>query len=275
MSGEKRDDPPINVANDNAPEHADPTHEPPLAKAKRLGQEAMRPPLPKRFYTHVILSSLPHGHAILLDGRPVKTPKKSPFAVPTQALAERIAAEWVAQGATIDPETMPLTRLANTTLDAVIPNLDAVRADIVAFSGTDALCYRAQNPSDLAALQASQWDPILAWAAADLGARFAVTATILHQSQPNDALGAIATELENYDAWQITALHVITTLTGSAILALAVARNHLTPGQAWAAAHCDEDWQLSRWGSDEEATTRRAHRWGEMQAAATFLATLR
>jgi chaperone required for assembly of F1-ATPase len=271
MSSDCPDDPPVDVANDNMPDPANPS----AAKPKRLGQEAMRPPLPKRFYTHVVLSSLPHGHAILLDGRPVKTPKKSPFAVPTLSLAEHIAAEWVAQGATIDPETMPLTRLANTTLDAVIPNLDAVRADIVAFSGTDALCYRAQNPSDLAALQASLWDPVLAWAATDLGARFAITDAILHQSQSEQALAAIAAALETYDAWQITALHVITTLNGSAVLAMAVARNHLTAEQAWTTAHCDEDWQSARWGSDNEAITRRAYRWGQMQAAATFLATLR
>jgi chaperone required for assembly of F1-ATPase len=275
MSGEKPDDRPVEVANDNTPTHAEGTPEGTTPKPKRLGQEAMRPPLPKRFYTHVILSSLPIGHAILLDGRPVKTPKKSPFAVPTLSLAEHIAAEWVAQGTHVDPETMPLTRLANTTLDAVIPNLDAVRADIVAYAGTDALCYRAQNPSDLAALQAAAWDPILAWAATELGAHFAVTATILHQAQSDAALTAIATALESYNAWQITALHVITTLTGSAILALAVARAHLTADQAWATAHCDEDWQSARWGSDDEATTRRTYRWGQMQAAATFLATLR
>ncbi len=271
MSGEKPDDRPVDVANDNMPEDADPA----APKPKRLGQEAMRPPLPKRFYTHVILSNLPIGYAILLDGRPVKTPKKSPFAVPTQALAELIATEWLAQGTHIDPETMPLTRLANTTLDAVIPNLDAVRDDIVAFAGTDALCYRAQNPADLATLQAATWDPILAWAATELGAHFAVTNAILHQTQPDAALAAIATILESYDAWQITALHVITTLTGSAILALAVARHHLTAEQAWVAAHCDEDWQAAHWGSDEEATARRTYRWGQMKAAAAFLATLR
>jgi chaperone required for assembly of F1-ATPase len=77
--------------------------------------------------------------------------------------------------------------------------------------------------------------------------------------------------VEGLDAFALAALHTITTLTGSAVLALATARGRLTAAEAWAAAHLDEDWQISRWGEDAEAMRRRALRWREMEAAALIL----
>jgi chaperone required for assembly of F1-ATPase len=239
----------------------------------RPGWEPARPPLPKRFYsTASIDESSAGGYGVLLDGRSVRTPKKSALVMPTRALATAVAAEWEAQGERIDPASMPLTRLANTTLDAVIANLAAVRADIGAFAGTDALLYRAEEPQALADLQALAWDPILAWVAADLQAHFIVTRGIIHVPQPEDSLGAIARLAEQMTAWQIAPLHVMTTLTGSALLALSVACGRVDETEAWAIAHVDEDFQISRWGPDFEAADRRALRWQEMQSAARFLA---
>jgi chaperone required for assembly of F1-ATPase len=261
---------PTQIANDNTP-----TDDEAPVKPKRLGQEPIRPPLPKRFYKEVAVATIESGYTVHLDGRAIKTPKKSALIVPTRALAAAMAAEWQAQGKLVDPETMPLTRLANTALDAVTRELAAVRADIVAFAGTDALCYRADAPSELVALQTACWDPILAWAAQDLGATLQVTSAIQHKPQSPIALAAVAKTLDSFDAWQITALHVMTTLTGSAVLALAVGHHHLAVEQAWTAAHIDEDWQALRWGADEEAQTRRAYRLSQIQAASHFLSTLR
>lgn len=240
-----------------------------------LGKEALRPPLPKRFYKQASVAEAAVGFAVLLDGRPVKTPAKAPFLVPAQALAEAIAAEWAAQGERIDPAAMPLTRLANTTIDAVAGNMAAVAGDIVAYAGTDALCYRAAPSDAVADLQAAAWDPVLAWAADALGAQFVTQSGIVHVSQPDATLAAIAHAITGCNAWQLAPLHVITTLTGSAVLALAVARGAKTAADAWAAAHVDEDFQIARWGSDEEAELRRAGRWTEMEAAARFLEAVR
>jgi len=240
-----------------------------------VGKESLKAPLAKRFYSTSAAVPIEGGHAVMLDGHGVKTPAKNPLIVPTGAVASSIAAEWAAQGTYIEPATMPLTRLANTVLDAVAPSRDAVAADIVAFAGTDALCYRAEGPLELAARQAACWDPILAWAEGTLGARLAVTRGILHVTQPAEALAAISRNVGALDPWQLAPLHVMTTLTGSALLALAVARGACTAEEAWAAAHVDDDWQIEHWGADEEAASRGANRWVEMAAAARFLDLVR
>ncbi len=77
------------------------------------------------------------------------------------------------------------------------------------------------------------------------------------------------------EAWRLGALNVVTTLTGSALLALALAAGRLTADEAWAAAHVDEDWNMEFWGRDELALQRRAYRFAEMAAAAGVLGALR
>jgi chaperone required for assembly of F1-ATPase len=249
--------------NGNVPDEAPPTARP--------GREPPQP-LPKRFYQQAQAEPVAGGHAILLDGRAVKTPRKLSLVVPSRDLAVEIAAEWAAQGERIDPQSMPLTRLANTALDAVADHAGAVRADIVSYAASDALLYRASEPIELAERQAAAWDPVLTWAAQSLNAQFVPATGIIHVAQPEAALAAMAAALEPYDGWRLAPLHVITTLTGSALLAIAVAHAALPVNEAWAAAHVDEDFQISRWGSDDEAEARRAHRWAQMQSAARFFA---
>ena len=94
-------------------------------------------------------------------------------------------------------------------------------------------------------------------------------------AQPDAATAAVARALEDYDGFALAALHVMTTVTGSVLLALAHAQGRLTAEQAWAAAHVDEDWQISKWGEDGEAQARRAARWSDMQAASRMLGLLR
>lgn len=236
------------------------------------GKEPAAPPLARRFYKHAGTAQLGTSageplYSITLDGRPVRTPGKRPLAVRQKALAEAIAAEWEAQGERIDPASMPLTRLANTIIDGVIGREAEVRGDILKYAASDLLCYRAGGPEGLVRRQRAAWDPVLAWARARLGVRLVLTEGVMPVGQPAHALEAVAAALAPFDAWQLASLHVMTTLTGSALLALAHAHGAITIENAWAAAHVDEDWQIEQWGQDAEAAERRRFRSAELASA--------
>ena len=239
------------------------------------GREPLRPPLPKRFYTEVSVREEPSGgFAILLDGRPLRTPKKLPLLVPTRPLAEAIATEWAAQVERVDPASMQLSKLAITAIDGVAGSMREVADDIVRFAGSDLLCYRAEAPAALAELQADAWDPIVRWVETESGARFRLAEGVMPVTQSPQALARVGDLVGPFGAFALTCLHVMTTLTGSAFLALAAAKGRLSNEEAWAAAHVDEDWQIARWGVDVEAADRRARRHAEMQAAGRFLELL-
>jgi len=229
----------------------------------------------KRFYRAVSVDGAPPRVRVLLDGKPVRTPAKRELAPPTRALAEALAAEWEAQGERIDPRAMPLTRLVNSALDGVAEREDAVRAEIGKYAASDLLCYRAEAPAELVRRQAEAWDPVLAWAGSELDAHLVTSRGIVPVSQPHAALAAIEGVVADLDALALAGHHVITTLTGSAVLALAHARGRLTAEEIWAAAHVDEDWQIGQWGEDAEAKAQRERRWTEMQAASRLLRLLR
>lgn len=236
------------------------------------GKEALHKPLPKRFYKSASAAPADSGFRIVLDGRGVKTPGKRDLAVPSRALAEAIAAEWDAQGDLIDPATMPLTRIVNSAIDGVASEADAVAADIAAYGASDLLCYRApQSDAGLAARQEAAWAPVLAWARDALGARLFLAEGVMPVAQSAEARERIDAALAGLDPFRLAALHVMTTLTGSALLALAHARGRLGRDEAWAAAHVDEDWQNERWGVDAEAEARRKRRREEFDAASRLL----
>ncbi|ANL65929.1 ATP12 family chaperone protein [Rhizobium phaseoli] len=235
----------------------------------RRAQIQMKKPLPKRFYAEVAVAEHEGGFAITLDGKMVRTPARQVLGVPTEALAQLVAAEWRAQGEEIDPVTMPATRLVNTALDGVATNAQAIFEDILRFSSSDLLCYRADGPELLVERQRQRWDPVIDWAANDLGARFILIEGVMHHEQPREATAAFAVTLARHQSpMALAALHTITTLTGSAILALAFAEGRLTVEEVWSLAHLDEDWTIEHWGRDEEAEERRAKRFVEFKAAA-------
>lgn len=225
----------------------------------------------KRFYKAVSVAGDGEGWRILLDGRAVKTPMRATLALPVEPLTQAIAREWEAQGAKIAPKTMPLTKLANTALDAVRGRETEVAANILSFAGRDLVCYRAEAPDELVARQSASWEPVLQWLEATFGARLTVTAGIMPVDQPPESLAALQNALTQFDAFSISALHVMTTLTGSAALALALAHGRLSVDECWTAAHVDEDFQIAKWGLDAEASARREARRAEMDAAAEFL----
>jgi chaperone required for assembly of F1-ATPase len=228
--------------------------------------------LPKRFYKEVAVKDEEGGGAsLLLDGKPVRTPGKASLTLPARALAEAVASEWRAQGERIDPLTMPLTRLANSAIDGVTGREQAVIDDIARHAASDLLCYRAEGPKLLVEAQGKHWDPVLAFARDELKAPFVLSEGVVHVAQPEASLARIRGEFEGRDPFSLAALHVMTALTGSALLALAVLRGKLTPEGAWAAAHVDEDYQISQWGADAEAKTRRENRFRDFAASARLL----
>ena len=229
--------------------------------------------LRRRFYEEVAVHDDPAGFAVALDGRAIRTPARRALAAPRRPLAEAIAAEWRAQTGFIDPATMPMTRLANTIIDGVATAPDEVADEIVKFLGSDLVCYRAATPEGLVVRQSLHWDPILAWAGAALGAGFTTVRGVIHAPQPDDAIARAAAAIPR-DPWRLGAVHVVTTLTGSALIALALASGAIAPDAAWAAAHVDEDWNMEFWGRDELGQQRRAYRFAEMTASARVLAEM-
>lgn len=241
----------------------------------RRAQIQSRLPLPKRFYAEVSVGERDGGHAVLLDGKPVRTPGRAILTLPTQAAALLVADEFAAQTTQIDPVTMPVMRIANSTVDGVSKDPGAVADDIVKYAGTDLLFYRAGGPQPLVERQAARWDPVLDWVHRHLGARFYLVEGVMHVEQPRDSLDAVRRHVaQRTEPLRIAAMHVMTTLTGSALLALAVEAGGLDVETAWTAAHVDEDWNIEMWGTDAEAEARRAFRKADMLAAARLIAAL-
>jgi chaperone required for assembly of F1-ATPase len=224
----------------------------------------------KRFYTEVAQAD----GAILLDGRPVKTPARRPLALPTGALAEAVAAEWRAQGEEIDPRSMPLTGLANAAIDRVAPDPDGFAGPLAAYAETDLLCYRADGPDDLVARQTAEWDGPLDWARARYDVHFAVAHGIVHTAQPPATVARLTGALRAYPAFPLTALSQIVTIGGSLVVALALAEGAIADDRAFDVTHLDELWQAERWGEDQLARDARAARRADFRAAARFLSLL-
>jgi chaperone required for assembly of F1-ATPase len=236
----------------------------------RAAQANMRPATIKRFYRTVDVGEATGGqHALTLDGRGARTPGRNLLAAKSRALMLKVAAEWERQRETIEPADMPLTRLLNSAVDGVSRTMAETRADVLKYAGSDLLCYRAEEPEALAERQRLAFDPILAWAAETLGARFNLGAGVVHVDQPAESIEAVRSAIADFDdPVALAALSVMTSLSGSALLALAVARGRLSAEEAWRAAHVDEDFQAERWGADGEARARREARWREFEAAA-------
>ncbi|UWU90091.1 ATP12 family chaperone protein [Bradyrhizobium sp. CB1015] len=241
---------------------------------RQAARQSARPPQRKRFYREAGVIEAEGGFAITLDGKPIRTPSGRQVVIPTSALADGVAAEWTAQGETIDPVTMPLTRIANSVVEGVVDRVELVSDDLAKYFESDLLFYRAGHPEGLVAREAAHWDPVLFWAAETLGAHFILSEGVMHVKQPDEAVKAARAALPG-DPWSVAALHMVTTLTGSALLALALDQGVRDADQVWAAAHVDEDWNVEQWGVDEEAAARRAARLKDFQAAVTVLAAVK
>jgi chaperone required for assembly of F1-ATPase len=228
----------------------------------------------KRFYKAAEVRQADGGYEILLDGRPVRTPSRTPLAVPTERLARAIAAEWEAQAETIDPRSMPLTGLANAAIDRVVPDRQAFARGLAAYGESDLLCYRAEGPQALIDRQVEAWDPLLAWARRRYDVDFVTTSGLLHFPQPPATIEQLAHAVAALDPYRLAALSPLVRIGGSLIAALAVLEKAITPEQAWDSVSIDERWQLEQWGSDPEAQLALDNRQRDFMTAARFLELL-
>ncbi len=226
----------------------------------------------KRLYKEVQVTEAAGGFGIALDGRPIKTPGRIPVLLPTQDLAEAIAAEWRGQGPEVQPHTMPLMQLAGTVIDHFPANRASVEATVLRFAETDAVCYRADpgQPAELIALQRAVWDPLLDWLRMEHGATLVTTSSILPVSQPREALEILARIVSATDDWRLGAFQSATASSGSFVIGLGLVDGRIDADEAFAAAELDSGFQIDRWGEDAAATARRATVAFDLAAARRF-----
>ncbi|WP_127143374.1 ATP12 family chaperone protein [Pelagibacterium montanilacus] len=238
-------------------------------------QKQQRRELPKRFYTEVAVASAEGGHTVTLDGRTIKTPTKRSVVVPSRILAERMSAEWSAQGTHIDPETMPHIKLINSAVEGGEPARVPLIDEVLKFCANDLLLYRADTPRELVERQEKVWDDVLIRLARHHGVSFAPTVGVMHRDQPSDTLARLRARLDPLDFITATAMVSITGIMGSGLLAMAHYDRLIDRDAAWTAAHVDEDYQMSLWGEDYEAAARRARRRIDFDAAVNVIEWLR
>ena len=224
----------------------------------------------KRFWKAVTVE----GRQVLLDGRAVRTPARALLALPASALVEVVADEWRAVSEKIDPRAMPITGFANAAIDKVAPNPTAFAEGLARYGETDLLCYRAENPPELAARQAAVWGPLLDWARARYDIAFVVTAGIVHKAQPADTLERLSAAIAARSPFELAALSTIVTAGGSLVVGLMLAEGAITSDAAFDATHLDELWQAELWGEEWMAADARALRRADFAAAARFMALL-
>lgn len=228
----------------------------------------------RRFWTTTAVEPVGDGWQLRLDDRALRTPGKLPLLLPTQALAQAVAEEWEAQQDVIAPATMPLTRAANSAVERVAPQFAQVAGMLAEYGGTDLLCYRAVHPAELAAQQAAQWDPLLDWAAQELGAALRVTQGVIPVAQDPGALARLRARLDALSPWQLTAVHDLVTLPGSLVLGLAVLHGRLDAAAAHALSRLDDEHQAALWGRDPEADAAAAALLDAMLVAERLLGLL-
>ncbi len=228
----------------------------------------------KRFYKNAEARAAGGAHEILLDGRPVKTPAKNPLLATNAALGQAIADEWNGQGERIEPRSMPITGLANAAIDRVAPDPEAVAAGLAAYGESDLLCYRADAPAVLVARQAEAWDPLLAWARRRFDVDFELVSGIIHRPQPQRTIDQLARAVAARDPFSLAALSPLVTISGSLVIALALAERAIDFETAWAAATLDERSQAEQWGEDAEAAAVLENRRRDFAAAYRLLELL-
>ncbi len=229
----------------------------------------------RRFYKAATAGPVPGGYAVLLDGKQLKTPAGRPMVLAQRPLADALAAEWQVQEGEIRPHEMKLMQLVSTALDRVTPQRAAVVEEVAAFATTDLVCYRVDEPADLARRQLALWQPLVDWVTLQYDAPLAVTTGILPREQPVGALAALRAVVATLDPLELTGLHAAVAATSSLVLGLAVLEGRLSAAEAWEAAQLEEGWQIEHWGEVEEAAAGRAALRADLDAAARFLDLLR
>lgn len=207
----------------------------------------------KRFWEQAAVVPTDGGHTVELDGRPIKTPAKRLLVVPTEKMAQAIAAEWQAQEKIINPQTMPCTKTANAALDKVAEQHAEVADMLAAYGDCDLLCYRADSPQELIERQNATWDPLLDWAEEALGVRLLPRTGIMHVPQSAEVVGSLTERTHALDKFELAAFHDLVSLSGSLILGFAATENARDMDSLWNISRLDELWQAELWGADDDA----------------------
>lgn len=229
----------------------------------------------KRFWKQASTVEAEGGFSVALDGKPIRTPGKLPFAVPTQPLADTIAAEWDAQGERLDVDALPMTRLSYSALEGIPPHREKFVMEIAAYGGSDLLCYRAAHPDGLIARQAERWDPMIDWARDRYDAPLILTQGVMPVAQPAPSLDRMAQAVEGHDDFELTALFDLVSISGSLVLGLAVSDGRLDAEEAFSLSRLDEDWQIEQWGEDNEAAAAAERKRQSFTVAARYLGLVR
>jgi chaperone required for assembly of F1-ATPase len=229
----------------------------------------------KRFYAKASVRPTEDGYAVELDNKPLRTPAKTPLVVRSEALAQAIAEEWLAQGDEIEPAELPLTRLAGTAIDLVTPRRAEVVAEVARYAGTDLVCYRAGHPPELATRQNAAWQPLIDWATLRYDAPLDVTAGVVPIAQAPGTLRAFAAAVAAYPPLELAALHLATAACGSLVVALALIEGRLDVEEAFAVSQLDETFEIELWGEDPEQMQRRAALMDDIALAARLVRLLR
>ncbi len=225
----------------------------------------------KRFYKKASVEQREQHFTVLLDGKAIKTPAKSLCLMPTKKMAMAVANEWNDQGDKIIPQSMPITKLMNTAIDRVESRREELIDELVRYAGSDQICYRAEHPAELVALQNKVWEPLLKWINEILAINLKISNGIIFVEQEQKSLEKIRGMMEELDSFMLTALHGMITITGSVTIGYALYSDHLSIDEAWNAGHLDENFQVLQWGSDEEAEERRINLKMELQNSYNFL----
>lgn len=225
----------------------------------------------KRFFKEVSVDQHDNMYVVLLDGKKIKTPEKSLCLMPTAEMAEAIADEWNAQEEDVDPNSMPLTKLINTSIDRVEKRRDDLIEELVKFAGADQVCYRADYPPELVALQNKIWNPLLSLMKETYGTSLRVVTGVIFTEQDAQEVSKIRKLIEEVESFKLMALYTMITVTGSVTVGFSLFKGHLGLNEAWEAGQLDENFQISQWGSDEEAEQRQQNLRSELENAFRFL----
>ena len=228
----------------------------------------------KRFWKTADVKEETGGWAVLLDGKPVRTPLRTPLIVQSELLARAIAGEWNSIENDIDPRAMPLTGLANAAIDRGRPDPAGFAAALAKYAQGDLVCYRAERPRELVSRQQQSWDPLLTWARRRFDVDFRTTEGLLHVDQPQATVERLSHAVSALDEFRLAALSPLVTIGGSLVAALAVLEAEISAESAWNAVTVDERWQLEQWGADSEAEQRLENSRRDFLAAARFLELL-
>lgn len=226
---------------------------------------------PRRFYKHAAATP---ARGVALDERTLRTPGGAVFAAPSAALAEAVAAEWNAQGEAIIPASMPLSQLAFAAIDWTPKSRAELIDYIAAYAQTDLCCHRAESPEGLVARQSLHWDPLVAWAGEALGIALPVVTGIIAAEIDPATRERLIGYASGLDDFRLTGLAQAAGLSGSAVIALAMAARRIDAKAAFEAAALDNLWSLERWGEDEEARAKLDRMRAEFENITAFFKTL-